>query len=55
MFRSGTHTNIYCPKKDNEKVVKYDKRISAITTSVGVIRLVSRDMDRLVLCIGTHE
>jgi len=45
----------YWPKKIMEKLWRYDKRISVIKKSVGVIGLVSRDMHRFVLCIGTHE
>jgi len=43
------------PKKNMKKLWKYDKRISVIKNSVGVIGLVSRDMDHFVLCIGTPE
>ena len=43
------------PKKTMKKLCKYDKRLSAIKTSVSVIGFVSRDRDRLVLCVGTHE
>jgi len=38
-----------------KKLWKYDKRILVIKKSVGVIGLVNRDMDRFVLCTGTHE
>jgi len=41
------------PKKNMKKLWKYDKRISVLKKSVGVRGLVSRDMDRFVLCIGT--
>ena len=43
------------PKKNIKKLWKCDKRISVIEKSVGVIGLVSRDMDCFILCIGTHE
>jgi len=43
------------PQKIIKKLWKYDKRFSAIKTSVSVIGFVSRDRDRLVLCVGTHE
>jgi len=50
-----SHNLIYWPKRNIKKLWKCDKRISVIKISVGVIGLVSRDMDRFVLCIRTHE
>jgi len=42
-------------KKIMKKLWKYDKWISVIKKSVGVIGLDNSDMDRFVLCIGTYE
>ena len=49
------HNLVYWPKTIMKKLWKYDRWISVIKKSVGVIGLISRDMDRFVLCIGSHE
>jgi len=49
------HNLVYWPKTIMKKLWKYDRWISVIKKSVGVIGLDSRDMDHFVLCIGTHE
>jgi len=53
-----TQFDLLTSKTIMKKLLKNNKRIPVISKSVGVIGLVSRDMERFFVChveIGTHE